>query len=63
MEVHAMADPDLTVEEVAALLKVHPETVRNWLRKGLFTGAYRLPSRAGWRIPQAEIDALKKEVA
>jgi hypothetical protein len=48
---------------VAALLKVHPETVRVWLRRKLFPSAYRLPGKAGWRVPQADIDALKKEVA
>jgi excisionase family DNA binding protein len=62
-EAQDMPEADLTVEEVAALLKVHPETVRVWLRSRIFPNAYHLPGRAGWRVPQADIDALKKEVA
>jgi excisionase family DNA binding protein len=54
---------DLTVQEVAALLKLHPETVRVWLRQGLFPNAYHLPRKAGWRIPREDVEALKKEVA
>jgi excisionase family DNA binding protein len=58
-----MAEPDLTVEDVATLLKVHPETIRVWLRSHQFPNAYRLPGKAGWRIPPGDVDALKKEVA
>ncbi len=58
-----MDERDLTVHEVAALLKVHPETVRVWLRRRLFPNAYHLPGRAGWRIPRQDVEALKKEVA
>jgi excisionase family DNA binding protein len=56
---------DLTVREVAALLKIHPETVRVWLREGIFPGAYQLPRRSGWRVPWSDVEALtlKKEVA
>lgn len=56
-------DPELTVEEVAALLRVHPETVRNWLRAGRFPRARRLSRRAGWRIPREDVDALGREPA
>lgn len=52
---------DLTVGELAALLKVHPETVRIWLRFGKFSGAYRLSKRAGWRIPQDTLETFRKE--
>jgi len=58
-----MAEPDLTVHEVAAEFKVHPETVRTWLRERLFPNAYHLPRRADWRIPRQDVEALKKEVA
>lgn len=54
-----MAEADLTVREVAAALKVHPETVRVWLREGIFKNAYQLPRHSGWRIPQIDIDAIK----
>lgn len=47
-----MDDPLLTVEEVAERLKVHPESVRRWLRAGTLTG-HRVTRRAGWRIPES----------
>lgn len=46
--------PDLSVEEVAARLSVHRETVRRWLRTGELRG-YRLGFRGGWRIPEEEL--------
>ena len=42
----------LTVEEVAERLKVHPESVRRWLRDGTLTG-HLVTRRAGWRIPES----------
>lgn len=53
--------PELTVEEAAERLRVHPESVRRWLRAGRFPHARRLSVRAGWRIPQADVDALGRE--
>lgn len=47
-----MASEYLTIPEVAGLLKVHPETVRVWLRNGVLRGV-QLPN--GWRVPD---DAL-----
>ena len=44
----------LTVEETAAMLRVSPETIRLWLRKGELTGA---DTPAGWRIARADIEA------
>ena len=44
----------LTVEETAAMLRVSPETIRRWLRKGELTGA---DTPAGWRIARADIEA------
>jgi excisionase family DNA binding protein len=58
-----MDDRDWTVDAVAKHLQVGQETVRIWLRKGRFPNAYRLPSRAGWRIPKKDVDALKKVAA
>jgi excisionase family DNA binding protein len=49
------------VREVAALLKVHPETIRVWLREGIFPNAYQLPRRSGWRIPREDVDAIRKK--
>lgn len=45
-------DPLLTVEEVAERLKVHPESVRRWLRDGTLAG-HLVTRRAGWRIPES----------
>jgi len=51
-----VTDELLTVEEVAARLKVHPETVRRHLKAGTIKG-HRLGSkRLGWRIAASELD-------
>ena len=44
----------MTPEEVAKVLKVTPETIRKWLRKGELTGA---DTPAGWRVTPADIEA------
>lgn len=44
----------LTPEEVAKVLKVTPETIRRWLRKGELTGA---DTPAGWRLTPADLEA------
>jgi len=46
-----------TIEEVATLLRVHPETVRRWVRSGRMQ-AVRLGDgpKAPIRIDQAEVD-------
>lgn len=58
-----MADDTLlTVEEVAARLAVHPDTIRKWIRNRELT-AINLGGRAGYRIKLAALDAflLKRE--
>jgi excisionase family DNA binding protein len=56
-------DELLTVREVAARLKVHPETVKRWLRTGELHG-YLLGDRSGWRVRASEVDAfLERKVA
>lgn len=44
-----------TVDEVAKLLAVHPETVRNWIKSGELA-AIDLGGRAGYRISQSALD-------
>ncbi len=44
----------LTVKQVAERLKLHPETVRTWLRDGRLRGR-RLSDRMGWRVPAGEL--------
>jgi excisionase family DNA binding protein len=45
----------LTAAEVAALLKVPPETVKIWLRSGTLSGVI-LSDRAGWRVHRVDVD-------
>ena len=44
----------LTVDDAAALLSVHPQTIRKWLRAGELTAA---DTPAGWRLTPADIEA------
>jgi excisionase family DNA binding protein len=48
----------LTVREVADRLKIHPETVRTWLRAGRIHGTSIGGRRLGWRIPASEVQKL-----
>ncbi len=50
----------LTVPEVAARLRVTPDTVRRWLRHGKLRGVMLGGTRTGYRIREGEIDALVK---
>lgn len=52
-------DRDLTVTEAARHFGTHPETIRRWLRKGLFPHAYQISNRYGWRIPTRDLQGLK----
>ncbi len=45
----------LTVAEVAERLRVHQQTVREWLRLGKIKGARLGGTKMGWRIPEDEI--------
>ena len=52
--------PHHTVNDVAALIRMHRNSVYNHIHSGDFPGAYRTaPGRGGeWRIPQAAVDAF-----
>ena len=52
------ADSLLTVDEIARILKLNPQTVRNWIDRG-YLGAIRIGRRV--RIPRAEFDRLLAE--
>jgi excisionase family DNA binding protein len=51
----------LTVHEVAARLRIHPESVRRMLRDGRLRGSIPMSARAGWRIPESEVTRLIEE--
>ena len=47
----------MTVPEVADVLRVHPETIREWLRSGRLEGV-RIGRRSGWRISETQLNAF-----
>jgi excisionase family DNA binding protein len=49
-----------TVEEVAARLAVHPETVRKWI-KNRELPATNLGGRAGYRISRSALERFLRE--
>ena len=54
-----MADEELlTVDEVARRLKLHPETVRRWIRAGRLRAISLGSDRAGLRIRASEVARL-----
>ena len=56
-----MGEPEqmFTVDEVAKILKLNPETIRRMLRRGEVKGKQFPPPRGPWRIPQSEVDRLQ----
>ncbi|MFL5064515.1 MAG: helix-turn-helix domain-containing protein [Xanthobacteraceae bacterium] len=53
-------DKFYTAEEVAALLRVHPKTVKVWLNAEHLRGA-RISNRAGWRILGSDLQTFWDE--
>jgi len=53
-----MADRFITVQEAAEQLRVHPQTIRLWLREGKLRGRLIGGRKSGYRIPASEIDRL-----
>jgi excisionase family DNA binding protein len=51
----------LTVAEVADWLRVHPETVRLWLRDGLLRGFMPGGKRSGYRVRESELRRFMAE--
>lgn len=50
---------DLTAKDVAQLLAVGPEWVRDRCNDGTFPNAYRLADGGPWRIPREDVDAWR----
>ena len=53
-------DEWMTTNEVAGLLKVHPETVKRWLRSGEMRGSL-LGDRTGWRVSRGEVQRFMED--
>ena len=54
----------LTVREVAERLRVHEETIRQWLREGKIKGQKMgrpLTGRGEWRIDAVEVDRFLEQ--
>lgn len=52
--------PFVTVEEAAAMIGVHPQTVRRWLRDGQMKGTM-ISRAAGYRIRRQEVERVLTE--
>lgn len=50
---------DLNVADLALLFKKKPSTVRAWIERGDFPGAYKLNGKE-WRVPGAAVEAFQK---
>ncbi len=57
-----MDDENLTVEQVAEMLKVSNATVWIWCKRGILRGAFKLPGSRAWRISNKELEKQKKEL-
>ncbi|MFN0178967.1 MAG: helix-turn-helix domain-containing protein [Gemmatimonadales bacterium] len=55
-----VADPDLTVHDLAERFGRKPPTVRMWLEAGRFPNAYRFQGRE-WRVPVTDLDAFETQ--
>lgn len=50
-----------TVTEVADRLRVHPQTIREWLREGTLEGVRLGGTKAGWRVSGSEVERYLNE--
>jgi excisionase family DNA binding protein len=51
----------LTVPEVAERLRVHPDTLRRWLRTGRLRGVMMGGRSGGYRIKESEVARVASE--
>ena len=49
---------DLTIRDLAKLFGKQPSTVRGWVERGDFPGAYKLHGKE-WRVPVSAVDAFQ----
>jgi excisionase family DNA binding protein len=50
----------LTPPQIAAMFQTSEETVRRWIRLGVFRGAWKTPGGRQWRVPRAEVERVLK---
>jgi excisionase family DNA binding protein len=51
----------LTVQEVSDRLRVHPDTLRRWLRGGRIRGVMMGGRSGGYRIKESEVARVESE--
>jgi excisionase family DNA binding protein len=51
----------LTVPEVAERLRLHPDTVRRWLREGRMHGVMMGGRAGGYRVRESEVERVAAE--
>ena len=51
----------LTVPEVAERLRLHPDTVRRWLREGRIHGVMMGGRAGGYRVRESEVERVAAE--
>lgn len=56
-KVQIESQPDLSVEDVASQLSIHPRTARRLCRAGVIPGTFRCGGQ--WRVTQAGLDAFR----
>ena len=49
---------DLTIRDLAILFGKQPSTVRGWVERGDFPGAYKLHGKE-WRVPVSAVDSFQ----
>ena len=49
---------DLTIRDLAILFGKQPSTVRGWVERGDFPGAYKLHGKE-WRVPVSAVEAFQ----
>ena len=50
----------MTINDVAAELKVHPRTVKRWIADGQLA-AFKLGDRAGWRVSPEDLQRFLEQ--
>lgn len=54
----SLALVDLTIGELARLFGKRPSTMRAWVERGDFSGAYKLHGKE-WRVPASAVEAFQ----